>query len=173
MKFISIVLFLNLVQLTANACDDISGTYQSEDPKLQRTYLIEQNNCSFVLKLNNHGALPDPQYVRADNIAYDRSSKNYTDDGHVINPFLPADKNSHRVLRAYSSQNTLVVNSLFASFGKSISDCKEQLGIQDNCSFLQIVLSKDANGNLLETQNGYRYFSGNHEPIYIQYKKIK
>jgi len=172
-KFVFLVLFISSIHLTANACDDISGTYLSEDPKLQRTYVIEQKNCSFVLKLNNHGALPDPDYVQADNIAYDRSSKNFTNDGHVINPFLLADKNSHRFLRAYSAQNKLIVNSLSVSFGKSISDCKEQLGIQENCSFLQIVLSKDADGNLLETQNGYRYFSGNHQPIYIQYKKIK
>ncbi len=43
---------------------------------------------------------------------------------------------------------------------------------QNRCRFLQIVLTKNADNTLFETQMGYFYSGGNHIPIYIHYKKI-
>lgn len=157
----------------AVTCDDLSGVYQSTDKGIgTRIYEIQQNNCEIKMKLNNAGADVDPDILRADNAAYDRSQANFSNDGHVINPFLPATSNSTRIERAFFLGGVLYINNLDA-YSIPLSQCKEQLGVQSNCWFRQHVFAKDSAQSLLETQNGYLYGDHGHIPIFIHYKKIK
>ena len=156
-------------------CDDISGKYQSTDPKIgTRVYTIQQNGCNYTLQLNNAGALLAPDQVKADNVAYDRSQSNYGDKGGIVDFFRPLAANSTGYFRAYQVGAALYLNDIKAWSGKApLSTCKEQFVLQDNCGFLQIVLTKNTDGSLLETQNGYAYFGGNHHPYYIHYRRIQ
>lgn len=175
------LLLCSLLASPAFACDDISGTYESTDKSIgKRVYTITQNGCDYKLQLNNAGANVDPDIVRADNAAYDRSQPNFDSNGHVISPFRPLSSSSTGLFRATSGANSLyrnnvdarpyVTNHVWSSV--PLSTCQEQFGLQVGCSFLQIVLTKNADNTLLETQNGYRYYSGNMVPVYIHYKKI-
>jgi hypothetical protein len=157
------------------ACADFSGTYVSSSANPismgKRVYTIEQTGCDLKIALNNVGTDVDVDVIRADNLAYDRSTGNFDKSGRVANPFLSASANTIRFLRASMVDGYLKVSELY-SWRSQLDHCKEEFVVQADCGYTQRAFLKNGEA-LTETFNGYYYSNGQNQPYSIYYEKVK